>query len=200
MRPDDLGLGEDDLREIWAELCSGVETATVTRGELIRALGDPELQALLVVSSRFGNTARGEQAVMELCGDPQGLVDEMLSLDLPAPGSPGYNDPYDVVTYQDFRRCLGSNGDGGSGGGASRSPSPSTAAAAGGVAKADSPSTAAADHLHDQISPPAATSPHGSPFLLPRNQTKPPPDPPPLPGCRRLSACLTLSSGQTAGL
>jgi len=185
MRPDDLGLGDDDLREIWAELCSGVETATVTRGELIRALGDPELQALLVVSSRFGNTTRGEQAVMELCGDPQGLVDEMLSLDLPAPGSPGYNDPYDVVTYQDFRRCLGSNGDGGSGGGASRSPSPSTAAA---------------DHLHDQISPPAATSPHGSPFLLPRNQTKPPPDPPPLPGCRRLSTCLTLSSGQTAGL
>lgn len=99
---------EEDLREIWAQLCTGAEISSglpgMTRGELVHALRDPELLALLVVCSTAGNTAQGERAVMDLVGDPEALVSTMLG-DKHGPHGQ-IRSSYDAVTWSDFRRCL----------------------------------------------------------------------------------------------
>ena len=63
----------DDLRDIWATLNPNKENKC-RKGDLITALGDPEMQALLTLTSKFGPTKEGEEAVEILTTIPEQTV------------------------------------------------------------------------------------------------------------------------------
>lgn len=68
-----LGIPDADLRDIWGTLdtnCRG----KCKRSDLVRCLGDPEMQALLTLTSKYGPTAEGEAAVQMLLQIPERTV------------------------------------------------------------------------------------------------------------------------------
>jgi hypothetical protein len=68
-----LGISEVDMKDIWATL-DAAGRGKCRKSDIVSALKNPEMQALLTLTSKYGATAAGEAAVSILAQNPERTV------------------------------------------------------------------------------------------------------------------------------